>query len=439
MKRHISRAPRLFVTVVILVVIFLGGDPGAPHAAALLEEDEYKVIIDGKEVETAVPGTVKGRFTLVPADVLARHLGVSVKWTRKEVTLSKGNDLRRIKIDGGRKGADLREDIPRIPQRILRHDFNITVNTDRIGEKIVIDTSEPFDHLKAPTPTLKRAVPGELAPDFSLPDLEGRRIPISSFRAKRVVIWVWASWDRCRRTLGHWQDFMDEEGGDSLQVIGVAIEPHGLEYARRYAKRAEVEYAILVDRPNLLSRIFGFRDVPTVILIDELGVYRKQASPEGPRQVFGLVRRFLREPYRPEFLAPRKPEKTLSKKELIKQERLYRNKLVDEIGEEAVDVNLRILMAEIFRDENKLEKAVSQMGSAIRANPRTPPEVFFRWGLYLLLADRRAEGILKFREAAKMSPSDRIVRTMIWVTENPERFYPDIDLPWQQLKRQKNE
>jgi cytochrome oxidase Cu insertion factor (SCO1/SenC/PrrC family) len=52
---------------------------------------------------------------------------------------------------------------------------------------------EPFREL--PTAVLDTPTPsGTLAPDFSLPDLEGRKWSLSQFRGRPVVLFFWATW-----------------------------------------------------------------------------------------------------------------------------------------------------------------------------------------------------------------------------------------------------
>ena len=35
---------------------------------------------------------------------------------------------------------------------------------------------------------------GDEAPDFTLPSLDGRQVSLSSYRGKKVIVFMWASW-----------------------------------------------------------------------------------------------------------------------------------------------------------------------------------------------------------------------------------------------------
>ncbi len=35
---------------------------------------------------------------------------------------------------------------------------------------------------------------GSVVPDFTLPDLDGRRVSLSGLKGKRVALFMWASW-----------------------------------------------------------------------------------------------------------------------------------------------------------------------------------------------------------------------------------------------------
>ena len=52
------------------------------------------------------------------------------------------------------------------------------------------------------------------------------------------------------------------------------MDAQGAQNVRPYVERANVTYTTLVDRADLLNRLFSFNAVPNGFLIDERGVLR---------------------------------------------------------------------------------------------------------------------------------------------------------------------
>lgn len=44
------------------------------------------------------------------------------------------------------------------------------------------------------TEVLKVPQVGELAPDFTLPTLDGEEVSLHDYRGKKVIVFMWASW-----------------------------------------------------------------------------------------------------------------------------------------------------------------------------------------------------------------------------------------------------
>ena len=59
-------------------------------------------------------------------------------------------------------------------------------------EPTATDTPRPTPDASRTTPT---PIPGaQMAPDFSLPDLDGQTWTLSQFRGRPVMLFVWATW-----------------------------------------------------------------------------------------------------------------------------------------------------------------------------------------------------------------------------------------------------
>ena len=75
----------------------------------------------------------------------------------------------------------------------------------------------------------KRAVKiGDPAPDIVLVTLDGRTWRLSDYRGKRVIVFVWASWELCREQLPAWQSFYLKHQGEPVELIAVAMDARGL-------------------------------------------------------------------------------------------------------------------------------------------------------------------------------------------------------------------
>ena len=58
-----------------------------------------------------------------------------------------------------------------------------------------------------------------------------------------------------------------------------------------------------------------------------------------------------------------------------------------------------------------------------------------RLGRLLDEAGRREEAVAAWREALRPDPENLTIRKQVWAAEHPEKFFPAIDVAWQQERR----
>ena len=172
-------------------------------------------------------------------------------------------------------------------------------------------------------------------------------------------------------------------------MVSVAMDAQGPRVVRPWHEKAGAEFPTLVDRENLLLRLFGFKVIPLAILFDEKG-------------------RHIKGPY---------------------DANIGDAEFGDELVKWATDPAF----------EKSLAATSKKLGRKLSAKEKEA-EARFQIGKALLDLGKKEEAMAEWREAAKLDPKNWIIRKQIWAVENPDRFYKErVDYDWQkeQLKAEK--
>jgi cytochrome c biogenesis protein CcmG/thiol:disulfide interchange protein DsbE len=108
-----------------------------------------------------------------------------------------------------------------------------------------------------------------IAPDFTLNDLDGKPFRFSSTRGKVVILDFWATWcPPCRMEIPHFVDLYRDYRGKGLEIVGVSLDRGGASAVKPFARTNGINYPVLIGNQKVTSDYGGVRSIPTTFVID---------------------------------------------------------------------------------------------------------------------------------------------------------------------------
>ncbi len=125
------------------------------------------------------------------------------------------------------------------------------------------------------TPSSASAVSvGELAPDFTLVDLEGNQVSLSDFRGETVFINFWATWcPPCRAEMPEIEAIYQEYTDKDVVVIGVDLWESD-DVVRQYIQEGGYSWTFVTDTTGEVTVSYKITGIPTSFFIDREGIIR---------------------------------------------------------------------------------------------------------------------------------------------------------------------
>lgn len=113
---------------------------------------------------------------------------------------------------------------------------------------------------------------GDLAPDFSLPRLEGNSLELSSYRGKVVLLDFWATWcDPCRDEIPHFVELQNKYASRGLQIIGVSMDDSP-DPVRPFYQQFKMNYPVVMGNAKTGDLYGGILGLPVAFLVDRSGL-----------------------------------------------------------------------------------------------------------------------------------------------------------------------
>jgi cytochrome c biogenesis protein CcmG/thiol:disulfide interchange protein DsbE len=111
------------------------------------------------------------------------------------------------------------------------------------------------------------------APDFVLKDVSGKKVALSQFRGKVVLLEFWATWcPPCRATVPELTAIQEKYSGSGLVVLGVSLD-EGEDLPAKlssFTEEYKINYPLLIGNEET-ERAYDVRSIPMTFLIDRQG------------------------------------------------------------------------------------------------------------------------------------------------------------------------
>ena len=123
-------------------------------------------------------------------------------------------------------------------------------------------------------------------PDVTFKDLQGKDVPLSSFKGKVVVVNFWATWcEPCRVEIPWMIDFQQKLGDKGFTLLGVAMDEEGKSVVEPFVQKTQFDvdghnmtmnYPIVLGNDDLAAKFGGLIGLPTSVVISRDGKVAKR-------------------------------------------------------------------------------------------------------------------------------------------------------------------
>ena len=119
--------------------------------------------------------------------------------------------------------------------------------------------------------TLPSGGSSQPAPQFSLPNLDGKQVSLKDFANKVIIVDFWATWcGPCRQEIPHLNRLYEDYRGKGFEIVGISMDTDEPESIKKFTRDFKMEYTIVIGNENV-AQDFGLMGYPTTIIIDRKG------------------------------------------------------------------------------------------------------------------------------------------------------------------------
>jgi thiol-disulfide isomerase/thioredoxin len=126
---------------------------------------------------------------------------------------------------------------------------------------------------------------GKAAPAFALTSLDGKKVSLSDYKGRPVLVNFWATWcGPCKVEMPWFEEFRKQYAAQGFEILGLADDVDaGKDTIGKVAKKAGVSYPILLTDGKVQTAYGGLDVLPMSFYVDRNGVVVEETAGLGSK------------------------------------------------------------------------------------------------------------------------------------------------------------
>jgi|SRR5271157_4611480 len=117
----------------------------------------------------------------------------------------------------------------------------------------------------------KPTASGNAAPDFTVTDIDGKKLSLSDYRGKVVLLDFWATWcTPCRAEIPAFVEMQQKYGPQGFQVVGISMDDDA-KPVKEFYRQFNMNYPVALGDDKLAQSFGGVLGLPVNFIIDREG------------------------------------------------------------------------------------------------------------------------------------------------------------------------
>jgi len=114
------------------------------------------------------------------------------------------------------------------------------------------------------------------APEFAVADIQGKKLALSDYRGKVVLLDFWATWcTPCLDEIPHFVEMQQKYATQGFQAIGISMDD-GPKPVQTFYSEHKLNYPVAIGTAKLADSFGGILGLPVTFVIDRNGRIRKK-------------------------------------------------------------------------------------------------------------------------------------------------------------------